>query len=130
ETTYPGVHDEHHVPLVERRRVAAELPALFMAHGDSVHLYAPNVGYEPRRSRRLHTAVRRRYAQPSGLRPDAILNATGTLMPTSTAWISTNRSNAALMRSCTALGCRRMPIDVRTVPPRMPFQSSSGLARR
>ena len=40
----------------ERRRVAAELPALFMAHGDSVHLYAPNVGplslvvFDPMRS--------------------------------------------------------------------------------
>src|SRR5215510_93967 len=35
ETTHPGLHDEHHVPLVERRRVAAQLPALFIVHGDS-----------------------------------------------------------------------------------------------
>jgi len=71
-----------------------------------------------------------RVAQPHGRRPDATLNATGTLMPPSTKQACTSRSNAARMRACTALGCRRMPIDVLTVPRRIPFQSSSGLARQ
>ena len=32
EATYPGFHEEPHVPIVEFRRVAAQLPTLFIAH--------------------------------------------------------------------------------------------------